>query len=77
MSAHGYDEVKWAEGQMMLAELVNCGAPAGRILDAAAAWYDEAANTARQALAAEPQLLAKLGIAQEVAGCHCRAMGAI
>ena len=77
MSAHGYDEVKWAEGQVMLAELVNGGAPAGSILDAAAAWYDEAATTARQALAAQPQLLAKLGIAQDAAGCQCQVMGAI
>jgi len=63
MSVHGYDEVKWAEGQVMLAELVNCGLPANAILDAAIAWYEEAAATARRALAAHPQLLLKLGIA--------------
>lgn len=76
MSAHGYDEVKWAEGQVMLAELVNCGAPAGGLLDAAAAWYEEAETTARQALATQPQLLAKLGIRVETTGCQCRVVGA-
>jgi len=77
MSAHGYDEVKWAEGQVMLAELVNCGAPVGAMLDAAVAWYEEAATTARQALATQPQLLAKLGIDAEASGCPCRVVGAI
>ena len=62
MSAYGYDEVKWAEGQGMLAELVSCDAPAGTTLAAAAAWYDEAATTARHALATHPRLLAKLGL---------------
>jgi hypothetical protein len=62
MSAFGYDEVKWAEGQGMLAELVSCDAPTGTSLDAATAWYDEAAITARHALATHPRLLAKLGL---------------
>jgi len=62
MSAYGYDQVKWAEGQGMLAELVSCDAPARTMLDAAAAWYDEAAITARHALATHPRLLAKLGL---------------
>ena len=62
MSRHGFDEVKWAEGQGMLAELVSCDAPTGNKLDAAAAWYDEAAITARHALATHPRLLAKLGL---------------
>jgi hypothetical protein len=62
MSDYGYDEVKWAEGQGMLAELVSCDAPTGTTLDAATAWYDEAAVTARHALATHPRLLAKLGL---------------
>jgi hypothetical protein len=62
MSAYGYDEVKWAEGQGMLAELVTCDTPTATTLDAAAGWYDEAAITARHALATHPRLLAKLGL---------------
>ena len=62
MSVHGYDAVKWAEGQGMLAELVTFDVPPGTTLAAAADWYDEAANAARRALAAEPRLLAKLGL---------------
>ena len=63
MAPHGYDEVKWAEGQGVLAELVSCEVPAKPILAAAVEWYEEAATTARQALAARPQLLSKLGLA--------------
>jgi hypothetical protein len=63
MAAHGYDAVKWAEGQCMLAELVSGEAPARPTLAAARAWYDDAARAARRALAAQPQLLAKLGLA--------------
>jgi hypothetical protein len=77
MSIHGYDEVKWAEGQVMLAELVNCSLPPKGILDAAVAWYEEAAATARRALVADPQLLAKLGIMAETADSRCRAVGAM
>jgi hypothetical protein len=62
MSAYGYDEVKWAEGQGMLAELVTYDAPVRTTLDAAAAWYDEAAIAARHALATHPRLLEKLGL---------------
>lgn len=62
MAAHGYDAVKWAEGQCMLAELVNNDTPTGSILAAARVWYEEAARAARRALATEPQLLAKLGL---------------
>lgn len=62
MSAHGYDAVKWAEGQGMLAELVTSEPPAATTLAAALHWYDEAAAAARRALAAQPQLLAKLGL---------------
>lgn len=63
MSAFGYDEVKWAEGQSMLAELVSSDEPEATTVTAATQWYDEAATTARQALANKPQLLAKLGLA--------------
>ena len=62
MSVYGYDEVKWAEGQGVLAELVSSDAPAQGTLAAALAWYEEAATAARQALAAQPQLLARLGL---------------
>jgi hypothetical protein len=62
MSAFGYDEVKWAEGQGMLAELVSSDVPARTTLAAAIGWYDEAARAARRALATQPQLLAKLGL---------------
>ena len=62
MSPHGYDEVKWAEGEAMLAELVSSNAPPRAILTAAACWYQEAAATAQQALAGQPHLLAKLGL---------------
>ncbi len=63
MSAHGYDEVKWAEGQAMLAELVSCDLPARTTLTAALTWYEEAATAAQRALATRPRLLAKLGLA--------------
>jgi hypothetical protein len=63
MSAYGYDAVKWAEGQGMLAELVSCKVPAASMLTAAVAWYEEAAGAAQRALAAQPELLAKLGLA--------------
>ena len=63
MSPYGYDAVKWAEGQGVLAELVSSERAAGTILTTATAWYEEAAGTARHALAAQPQLLEKLGMA--------------
>lgn len=63
MSTHGYDEVKWAEGQGVLAELVSSDEPTGRTLGAAQSWYQEAALAARRALANQPRLLAKLGLA--------------
>jgi hypothetical protein len=62
MSPHGYDEVKWAEGEAMLAELISSNAPPRAILTAAACWYQEAAAAAQQALAGRPHLLAKLGL---------------
>ena len=63
MSDYGYDEVKWAEGQGMLAELVSVESPAQDTLAAARSWYEEAAEAARRALTAQPQALAKLGLA--------------
>jgi hypothetical protein len=63
MSVHGYDQVKWAEGQGMLAELVSNDDLAATTVAAAWEWYDEAAATARCALSAQPQLLTKLGLA--------------
>lgn len=62
MSTHGYDEVKWAEGQGMLAELVSSDEPTTHALTAARHWYQEAATTACQALGTQPHLLAKLGL---------------
>lgn len=62
MSTKGYDEVKWAEGQCMLAELVSSERPRETTVTAAAAWYDEAASAARHVLAAQPRLLDKLGL---------------
>ena len=64
MSGYGYDEVKWAEGQGVLAELVSSEVPLGSQKDAAAQWYREAARVARNALASEPWLLAKLGLTE-------------
>jgi hypothetical protein len=64
MSFYGYDEVKWAEGQTVLAELVSSDRPGDSCLEAARRWYDEAATVARRALEANPQLLAKIGVAE-------------
>lgn len=63
MYAHGYDEVKWAEGQGVLAELVTNEASADTSLSVAIGWYEEAAAIAQQALASKPRLLQKLGVA--------------
>lgn len=68
LSSFGYDAVKWAEGQGVLAELVTCDTPGEGCLDAAQAWYQEAASTARRALAARPRLLAKLGLCEVCSG---------
>ena len=62
MSAHGYDAVKWAEGQGMLAELVSGEQTTEFSVNAAIGWYEEAMSAAKRALASEPQLLAKLGV---------------
>lgn len=67
MSGQGYDAVKWAEGQAMVAELLSFDLLPESSLDAAMTWYEEAATAARQALASQPQLLAKLGVPP--AGC--------
>jgi hypothetical protein len=67
MSAYGYDEVKWAEGQGLLAELVSSDEPGQSRLAAALAWYQEAAAAAVRTLSAHPQLLAKLGLLSEAA----------
>jgi len=64
MSPYGYDAVKWAEGQGVLAELVSCDQPRETCLIEAIAWYNEAATVARRALDNQPQLLAKLGVAE-------------
>ena len=63
MSRYGYDEVKWAEGQGVLAELVSSERPARATMAAALSWYEEAALAAQRALSSQPQVLAKLGLA--------------
>ena len=62
MSAQGYDEVKWAEGQVVLAELLSSDSSPGAVLAAASHWCDEASAAARLALATQPRLLLKLGL---------------
>jgi hypothetical protein len=63
MSVHGYDAVKWTEGQGMLAELVDSDVPTASTLTAAIDWYNEAALVAQDVLATRPGLLAKFGLA--------------
>jgi len=63
MSQYGYDEVKWAEGQGVLAELVSADGPGRTAMTAAMNWYEEAAGAAQRALAGQPQALARLGLA--------------
>ena len=63
MAGYGYDEVKWAEGQVALAELVSGDRPADSRLAAASKWYEEAAAAAERALITSPRLLDKLGVA--------------
>ena len=62
LSRYGYDAVKWAEGETVLAELVSCDRPRTSHLTTAAQWCDEAAQAARRALVNQPQLLEKLGV---------------
>jgi hypothetical protein len=64
MAAHGYDAVKWAEGQSVLAELISCDRLAESNLAAADEWCQEAADAARCALATRPLLLHKLGVTE-------------
>lgn len=64
MAIYGYDEVKWAEGQVVLAELVSCDRPVDRHVAAATRWYQEAATAAQHALMSRPQLLNKLGVTE-------------
>lgn len=62
LASYGYDAVKWAEGETVLAELVSCDRPRQRHLTTALQWYDETATVARRALVNQPQLLEKLGV---------------
>ncbi len=62
MSVHGYDAVKWAEGESVLAELVSRDRPQEDHLALATRWYNEAATVARNALGTQPRLLDKLGV---------------
>ncbi len=66
MAGYGYDAVKWAEGEGVLAELVSCEPLLEDSLAMAVKWYNEAAKVARRALATQPHLLDKLGV-REVA----------
>jgi hypothetical protein len=62
MSLFGYDAVKWADGQGILAELLSLEFPGQVTLAAAHRWYEEAAAVARHAFAGRPSLLQKLGL---------------
>ena len=62
MAVQGYDEVKWAEGQVVLAELISCERQIDQDLAAATRWYEEAATAAQQALDTRPGLLNKIGV---------------
>jgi len=64
MSAYGYDAVKWAEGECVLAELVTSDQPPEDRLTFARDWCQEATTAARSALSTEPRLLSKLGVAE-------------
>jgi hypothetical protein len=66
MAVYGYDEVKWAEGQVVLAELISSDRPVEGHVAAAAQWYTEAARTAQRALITRPRLLDKLGVQEAV-----------
>ncbi|NIV40108.1 MAG: hypothetical protein GWN58_65105, partial [Anaerolineae bacterium] len=57
-----YDEVKWAEGEVVLAELISCERPIDQHLAAANRWYEEAATAAQRALDTRPGLLNKIGV---------------
>jgi hypothetical protein len=66
MSAYGYDAVKWAEGEGMLAELVTYDPPPEISVTSAIEWCKEATAAAQRALAARPGLLVKLGVVEAV-----------
>ncbi len=61
MAQRGYDQTKWAEGQVVLAELI-VGERPDTLVKSASGWVDEAARVARAALADRPHLLAKMGL---------------
>jgi hypothetical protein len=63
MAAYGYDAVKWAEGQALLAEWVAWGPPTSLDDSQAVCWLHEALSVAQVALSGKPQLLAKVGLA--------------
>ena len=62
MALQGYDEVKWAEGQVVLAELISCDRPREQHLAAADSWCEEAVRAAECALVSRPGLLHKIGV---------------
>lgn len=62
MAIQGYDEVKWAEGQVVLAELISSEKPPEQHLTAADKWYEEAVAAAQRALVSRPGLLSKIGV---------------
>ncbi|MFN2186804.1 MAG: hypothetical protein ACK2UU_22720 [Anaerolineae bacterium] len=62
MAVQGYDEVKWAEGQVVLAQLISCDRPVEQYLAAADQWYEEAITAAQRALVSQPGLLSKIGV---------------
>jgi hypothetical protein len=66
MSVYGYDAVKWAEGECMLAELVSKDRPRECLLATANDWYNEAAAAAQSALVTRPHLLEKLGVTEAI-----------
>lgn len=62
MAMQGYDEVKWAEGQVVLAELISCDRPGEQHLAAADRWWQEAVTAAQCVLDSRPGLLQKIGV---------------
>jgi len=66
MAVQGYDEVKWAEGQVVLAELISCDRPVEQHLAAADRWYKEAVTAAQCALDSRPSLLTKIGVRRTI-----------
>jgi hypothetical protein len=62
MAVQGYDEIKWAEGQIVLAELISGERPLEQKLAAADKWCEEAVAAAQRALVSKPGLLDKIGV---------------